>query len=279
MQESDVKVVRGVSIAAIVLSILGILGCLMLVILFATGGVIAGDPSHVSGYVEHRDDLGFTHGLDSQYSLDAVETSAALAAVFGVLGVLSGFGIVLCAVSLVAGIMGVRNARNPQKVGSIFGWSIAGAICSLLMLRVVSCVLLIVNAVYAHRLRKETQHSSYAPYQSVGVQQPVSPQYAAPQQVTMQQPLSQQPVSQPFVSEQQPISSQSAYPAPPAVPQQSMLQQSVSAATVVSQQPVPQQNASPSSVAPQQPLLKEEEAAREDSSGSGSDKNDTTSAR
>ncbi len=190
MQESDIKVVRGLSITVIVLSSLAILLCALLVALFLVGGLVARDYSLASGYVENRDHLGLTHGLDSTYNLDASETSTAVTAVFGVLGALSGFGIVLCAVSLIAGIIGVRNCSNPQKINRVFCWSIAGAICSILMFRIVSCVLMIINAVYANRLRKAAQVRSFAPPQQspsampgAAPQQPFDPvQGAAPQQ-------------------------------------------------------------------------------------------------
>ncbi len=213
MQESDIRVVRGVSIASIVLSVLAMLGCALLIALFAAGGVFASDPSNLDGYVDYRDDLGTTHGIDAQYGLDAQETSSLVAGVFGFLGAFSGFGLVLCAVSLIAGIVGLRNSRNPQKAGGIVGWSIAGAICSILMCRVVSCVLLIVNAVYASRLRRAAQNPAtyaqpaygYAPQQ--GYAQPTAG-YAPQQPVMPQQPCQavppqpQQPVAP--VAPQQP---------------------------------------------------------------------------
>lgn len=154
MYESSARVVRGVSIATIVLSALAILGCIAAIALSVGLGAVASDPSNFDGYVEHRGDLGATHGLDAQFDMDAESTSVLVTAVFGFLGAFSGIGLALCVVSLIAGIIGVVNSRNAQKAGKIFGWSIAGAVCAILMGRVVSCVLLIVNAVYANRLKK-----------------------------------------------------------------------------------------------------------------------------
>ena len=160
MQESDSSIMRGTSIAVIVCSVLGILFCLLLLAAFLLFGIAASSSGSLDWYVSNRDDLGMTHGLDSYYALDAQETFNVLS---GVLIVLVGFGIILCAVSLFAGILGVCHSRNPQKAGRVMGWSIAGAICAIRMFRVVTCVLRVVNAVYASRLRHAAQDpSAYA---------------------------------------------------------------------------------------------------------------------
>ena len=220
MQESDIRVVRGVSIASIVLAVLAILGCIAAMALSAGLGVVASDPSNFDGYVEYRDDLGATNGIDAQYDMSPEETSALVTLAFGFISAFSGIGLVLCIISLVAGIIGVRNCRNPQKVGKIFGWSIAGAICAILMGRVISCVLLIVNAVYANRLKKAAAnpamyaHPAYG-YAPQGYVQPVA-----------QQPMPQHPVNgvapaqQPVAPAQPAQSQQPVAPAQPAAPQQ-----------------------------------------------------------
>ena len=160
MQESDSSIMRGVSIAAIVFSVLDILLCLLLLAAFLLFGIAASSSGALDWYVSNCDDLGMTHGLDSHYALDVQETFNVLS---GVLIVLVGLGVILCVVSLLAGIMGVRHSRNPQKAGRVMGWSIAGAICAILMFRVVTCVLLVVSAVYASRLRHAAQNpSAYA---------------------------------------------------------------------------------------------------------------------
>lgn len=213
MQESDIRVVRGVSIATIVLSILAILGCLLVIALFAFGGVVASDPSNFDGYVEYRDDSGMTNGLDAQYEMDAEETSALVTGVFGFLGVFAGLGLVLCVISLVAGIVGIRNCRNPQTVGKIFGWSIAGAICSILMGRLVSCILLVVNAVYANRLKKAAANPAMYAQPAYGY----APQgYAQPMQAQPFQPAAAP--AQPYAPAQAASPVQPASPAQPQSP-------------------------------------------------------------
>ena len=239
MYESDVRVVRGVSIASIVLAVLAILGCIAAMALSAGLGVVASDPSNFDGYVEYRDDLGATNGIDAQYDMSAEDTSALVTMVFGFISAFSGIGVVLCIVSLIAGIMGVRNCRNPQKAGKIFGWSIAGAVCAILMGRVISCILLIVNAVYANRLKKAAANPAmcaqpaygYAPQ---GYAQPMAaqpmPQQPVPGTAPMQQPAAgavpaQQPMGadapmqQPVAPAQPAAPDQPAAPAQPAAPQ------------------------------------------------------------
>ena len=235
MYESDVRVVRGVSIASIVLAVLAILGCIAAMALYAGLGVVASDPSNFDGYVEYRDDLGATNGIDAQYDMSAEDTSALVTMVFGFISAFSGIGVVLCIVSLIAGIMGVRNCRNPQKAGKIFGWSIAGAVCAILMGRVISCILLIVNAVYANRLKKAAANPAmYAQpaygYAPQGFAQPM-PQQPVPGTAPMQQPAAgavpaQQPMGadapmqQPVAPAQPAAPDQPAAPAQPAAPQQ-----------------------------------------------------------
>jgi hypothetical protein len=220
MQESDIRVVRGVSIASIVLAVLAILGCIAAMALSAGLGVVASDPSNFDGYVEYRDDLGATNGIDAQYDMSPEETSALVTLAFGFISAFSGIGVVLCVISLIAGIVGVRNCRNPQKVGKIFGWSIAGAICAVLMGRVISCVLLIVNAVYANRLKKAAANPAmYAQpvygYAPQGYAQPVA------QQPMPQQPMNGVTPAQQPVAPAQPVQSQQPVaPAQPAAPQQ-----------------------------------------------------------
>ncbi len=158
MQESDISVVRGVSIAAIIFSVLEIVLFILLTGLFVWLSVVASNASYFEWYVDTRDDLGMTHGIDAYYGFDAETTSDWVSGLFGIFGILMAVGIVFCVVSLLAGIMGVRNCRNPQKVGMVMGWSIAGAVCSILSLRVVTCILLVVNAVYASRLRRASQN-------------------------------------------------------------------------------------------------------------------------
>lgn len=183
MQESDIRVMRGVSIASIILAALAMLGCVACIALFAFGGYVASDSTHFEGYVEYRDDLGMTHGLDARHGLDAHETSVLVSGVFGFLGVFAGIGLLLCIVTLAAGIVGLRACCDPQKVGRVFGWSIAGAVCSILMFRVVSAVLMVVNAVYARRVRRAGEAPGQTMYGYAVSQPDFGPQPAsAPQQ-------------------------------------------------------------------------------------------------
>lgn len=57
----------------------------------------------------------------------------------------------MAAVSLVGGILGIRGSKRPQKLGIVFGWNIAGAICALLSGRMITMVLQIIVCVFAYR--------------------------------------------------------------------------------------------------------------------------------
>lgn len=196
MQESDSKVMRGVSIAVIILSVLGILGSLIIAGLFVAGGMLAGDSSFYDGYVEYREETGSGHGIDSEMHLDSSQTAGLVSGILGFLGAFAGVGTLLCVVSLVAGVLGLRNSSKPEKMGLVTGWSIAGAVCALLMLRIVTCVLLIVNVVYARRLRRGAQDPMYSqPMYTPPMQGQPQPQ-PQPQQFVQAQPCAQSQAGQ-----------------------------------------------------------------------------------
>lgn len=116
-------------------------------------------------------------------------------AVFGMIFVV--FYPITCIVSMIGGILGVRNARNPLKAKGIFGWSIAGAALALITARWVTMVLQIISAVFAHRIY--TKYFPIGQQQTVG--QPVPIDYVSQQgtPVILQQPMQNaapQPVQQ-----------------------------------------------------------------------------------
>lgn len=226
MQTSDQKAVFGLSIANIVLSAFAILGLLFLTFVFIFVASVASDPSvysEVTGSLSV--DPEFSYNLDelnSQgYELTDDQALSLAIGLLGGVGVFTAVAALLAVVSLVAGILGVRNYRNPEKLKGAFGWSIAGAICSFICGRWISTVLLVLAAVFIHKVRK-------APYDQVQVQagamQPgvpgaYNPQYAytfdPAQQVPNTAVYGAQPAAQPVA---QPVSQPVAQPAQPAQP-------------------------------------------------------------
>lgn len=206
MQESNARTLRGVSIAVIVLSILAIATFLLGAIAVGVFGAIATDPSlygdgiAIDGYNRGRYD-----SLSPEGVAGVVGLSLGIATAFLV------WGMLCAAVSLIAGILGIRNNSKPEKLGAVFGWSIAGAVVAFLSGRIVTTILLVVAAVYAHKLRNPAP----TPYMQP---QPVYGQPYQPQPYAGQQPYA---APQPYTGQQQPPAApQPQAPQPPTPPEQ-----------------------------------------------------------
>ena len=175
MQNSNTRTIRGLSIAVLVLSILAILGAIALVFLLAfTASLI---PELVDETWEYAltteelrefDELGLSEG-----SIVAILQSA-----LGAAGVILFLFAACCVVCLVASILGLKNYNKVEKLGLVFCWSIAGAICAFCSAQLISAVLLIIMAVLINRVRNEARlQATYAqqsmPYTPYG--QPQAP--------------------------------------------------------------------------------------------------------
>lgn len=81
-----------------------------------------------------------------------------------------------CAVTLVASVLSLRNAFDPNKLTGAFVWSIVGAVIALLGCRLITMVLLIINCVYIHKVRSARQAPAapgdYAPPVPPAAQEP-----------------------------------------------------------------------------------------------------------
>lgn len=219
MQESNARTLRGVSIAVIVLSVLAIISFGLGAIAVGAFGAFASDPSLYGDGISIE---GYNHGY-----YDSIDSEAAASVVGVSLAIATGLLVwcLICSiVSLVAGIMGLRNNSNNEKLGAVFGWTIAGAVASFLCGRVITAILLVVAAVYTNKLRNpqpvvygQPQPPYAQPYpgqQAPGYgQQPYQPQ-PQPQPQAYQQPPAQQPYQQAPTAPQQPADQQP--PTPPA---------------------------------------------------------------
>lgn len=193
MQNSHAGTIKGLSIATIVLSVLSILGLLFCLLFLGVGGVALNDPTlqdSVSMSIEadpetvmQMEDLGLTTD----------DTLGLVGIVFGLGAAYVIWGVICCIISLVAGIIGLRNCRNTAKLGGAFGWAIAGAVTSFLYGNIVVMVLLIISAVC---ISKDRKASTAIPYgqPAAYTQTPGQQGYYAPQP---QQPAPQQPYGQP----------------------------------------------------------------------------------
>lgn len=214
----DSRVVRGVSIAAIVLSALGILGGLVVALFMGIASTSLNDPAVVNALVSELQSSSSSSAFDgsspySTYDYSGMTQDEAMAVASASIFIMVGlsFGYVLCkVVCLVAGIIALRSCTNPAKLGGAFGWSIAAAIVSFLVGGMISMVLFIVSAVFVSRARKAY---AAAPMGAYGYQQP---QHYQQSQQAPRQPINQQVPPQP----QQPMQGQSsAAPQAPTAPQ------------------------------------------------------------
>lgn len=164
MQVTHGNYLKGLSIAVIVLAGLCILGFLIGIFMLGIVGsaVSAIDPYYLDAYDYY----------DYYYDYD-YETAEAFAIASMVGGVFCVLGMLCAAVTLVAGIIGLRGANDPSKLGMVFGWSVAGAVVSLLSCGIVSTVLLVIMAVFAYKDKNYYlmggQQPAYAPVSQAGV--------------------------------------------------------------------------------------------------------------
>lgn len=220
----DSRVVRGVSIAAIVLSALGILGGLVVALFMGIASTSLNDPAVVNALVSELQSSSSSSAFDgsspySTYDYSGMTQDEAMAVASASIFIMVGlsFGYVLCkVVCLVAGIIALRSCTNPAKLGGAFGWSIAAAIVSFLVGGMISMVLFIVSAVFVSRVRKAY---AAAPMGTYGYQQ--YQQYQQPQQYQQGQQAPQQLINQQVPPQpQQPMQGQSsAAPQAPTAPQ------------------------------------------------------------
>lgn len=160
MQTNHSKTIKGLSIAVIVISAIGIFSCIAG--LFALGmGAFAWDQygmdsiiyshnQHDGSMAGHLNDgyYGFYYDEDDLFGL--VNFALALG------GVLAVWELVSSVVTLVAGILGLKRGDEHPRMGSVFGWSVAGAIVAGLAGRFITCVLLIVVAIFANKDKNMT---------------------------------------------------------------------------------------------------------------------------
>lgn len=161
MNISHAKAIRGLSIAVIVISGITLLCCIIGLFCIAIGSVALDE--YGTNAIRHAHDLdyySYSYGFDDD---DIVDLSHFALAVGGA-GVI--WEILTCAVSLVAGIIGLRKADQAEKLGSVFGWGIAGAVAAILGGRIITCVLLVISAIFAHKDKEAALAGIYssAPY-------------------------------------------------------------------------------------------------------------------
>lgn len=163
MPNPNARLVRGLSIAVIVLSALALAGCLLLFAMLGIGGFVVSDPSL---FVIAQNDPEFMEAIAPLSDAKAFTELATLG--LGFTAVCVAWLAICHVVVLIAGIMGLRASARPENLGTAFGWAIAGAVLSLLGGNLITMALLIIAAVYLNKLRTP-------PYQPQAPMPPVPP--------------------------------------------------------------------------------------------------------
>ena len=169
--DKNAKVIKGLSIATIVLSALSIIGLLIVVGLISWAGSMMNDPN-VARYLLDDYTYGYGHSYDSYLEGVVFVTgglSIAVALVF--------IDVIFHAFVLVTGIMGLRHCNEPEKLNVTFICAIISACLCLIGGGWITMAVLIILAVYIYKFRKGPQMPpvyGYAP----GYGQPY---YAQPQ--------------------------------------------------------------------------------------------------
>lgn len=177
MQTDHAKTIKGLSIATIVMSSIAILGCVIGFFALGVGGFAANtygpDAIHYSqNHVDHSIAAHMGDGYYGSYAFSEDDLMGLLefALVLGAIGI--AWELLCAIVSLVAGIIGLRGANVPERLGRVFGWGIAGAVAAFLSGRVITCVLLVIAAVYASKDKNAPKLANGAWSQAAPTAQP-----------------------------------------------------------------------------------------------------------
>lgn len=199
MQQDHSKAIKGLSIATIVISALAIVFSAIIMAVIGIAMNIADSYTYdITNSYSYYDDYYYDYGYLSPDEYFAVYVGGVFA------NTLLGFVCICSIFTLVVGIIGLRFHANKDKLGLVFGWSIAGAVIGFLATGIVVAVLLIITAVFANK-DKQLYAAGYAPMPQAA---PIAPVYVqAPAPV---QPIATQPVAAPVAA--QPVATPVAAP-------------------------------------------------------------------
>ena len=175
MPDSNARIVRGLSIATVVISVLAILAVLAVAVLLAVLGSYMNDPAFVQRVI----DEAYSQG-SSVHGITANDVTMLVSLGIGTILAALVWSAICSALALVAGIVGIRNSSKQEKLGTAFGWAIAGAVMSFLTGRLITMALLIVSAVYLNKMRKYPTIPYGQPYNPYGRYGQQTPGYGQP---------------------------------------------------------------------------------------------------
>lgn len=169
MRTNHASALKGLSIAGIVLSALGIIGMLAS---FGFLGLAIDvlESEYAYNYLDDYDyydyyDYGYDsfghHGDDdwdelnlyNDYFADPYydDYSEWMDVISGLGVAIIAFGLICSIVMLIGSIMVLRNHDKPQRLGLAFGWSLACAILSFVTFGLVSCIIFVIMAVFSYK--------------------------------------------------------------------------------------------------------------------------------
>lgn len=187
MLTSDARVVRGLSIANIVLSSLAIVGAIIILGITAFAVMTLNDPSF-GAVVEGSLSPSELRDLETS-GLSSAEALALSAGIVGIGGAAAGIWTLICGVlNLIASIFNLRSCSRPEALKSSFVWAIVGAVAAFLRGALITTVLFIIAAVYLNKLKKANDTAAYAYGQPQGFAAPQNFAGAGAPQAYGQQP-------------------------------------------------------------------------------------------
>ena len=148
MKNEHAGAIKGLSIAVVVLSAIGIIGAILIMVFSGLlSAVLLENGPEIAYHLEFNDNGTITGGGTAFDSEDAFFLSMLMMLVGGGVAI---WALICCIVALIAGIFGIMHAANPPKLGFVMGWAIAGAVTSFLGAGLITMVLLIIVAVFAN---------------------------------------------------------------------------------------------------------------------------------
>lgn len=189
MNKTHTKVIKGLSIASIAVSAFLAACCGILQILFGLVTSMAQDYAGSSVYnnggygLSHHNSFGYGDiyspygSYGGYYDISDADALEMLTALSGPMNALIVIGFIMLAFCVAAGIVCLRNSSDPNRLGVIFGWSLAAAIVGFLCSGLILAVLNVLICVFAYQDKKlyRTQPWLFSDTPSVPVARPAAP--------------------------------------------------------------------------------------------------------
>lgn len=177
---SNSSTIKGLSIACLVLSILGVLVGIGLVALFGMYSAYMSDPNVSAAVVDQVMKQGTSSAFDGSYAYSSADVNTAMALSGGVF-VGMGVGYLACrVVALVAAILALRNYNDAAKMRGAFIWGIIAIVLCVFTGSFISAVLFLILVIFISRARRE--FAAQQPATMYGAPQPVQPEQPAAEQ-------------------------------------------------------------------------------------------------